>query len=60
MPEDLNISSPEDSRQELIKAVSMLAPSFVKGEKMFIDDESAMERINKASMQIAKARRKKN
>jgi hypothetical protein len=60
MPEDLNISSPEDSRQELIKAVSMLAPSFVKGEKMFIDDESVMKRINKASMQMAKARKKKN
>jgi hypothetical protein len=60
MPEELTIDeSVAEIRNEARRAVSMLAPSFVKGDKAFIEDESVIARMNKASRQMAKARKAK-
>lgn len=48
-----------EDRAEIRRLTAMLSPSFIKGEKMFVDDEQAINRLNKASKQMAKARKKK-
>ncbi len=46
-------------RDETRKAMLMLSPSFMKGDRMFAGDESVMARMNRASRQMAKARKAK-
>ncbi len=57
---DFYESSPSAiDRAEIRRLTSMLCPSFVKGEKMFIDDIEAMKRMKKASKQMANSRKKR-
>lgn len=60
MPDELNFDeSVIAERDDARRALSMLSPSFIKGEKMFIGDESVMKRMNRASRQMSKARKAK-